>query len=299
MKELKYTGKLNPAGEVVLTMEQDAPLADLFDSLALSSSRLKNVKVFVNNAPIVNYGLELKKGDAVRLDYTKEVPFEDYNFEPADIVYEDDLCLVANKPENLLVHSDGNGTDNLTARINGYLLSNGAKYPAQPIHRIDFEAQGLVLFSKNPLLQAYFDRQMEDKKTVKEYIAVIEGNLAKKHIDINNPIGRNRHIANAMIVTRTGKPSHTHLQQLKNKNGRSLVKATISTGRKHQIRVHLSSNGHPIVGDRLYGKQGEHLMLQSHHLKFKEPLNQEIVDVTADLPDSFVPFSDTDLGKTK
>ncbi len=219
-------------------------------------------------------------------------------FGAVPVVYEDDWCLVANKKPFLLVHGDGNQDDSLNARVNSYLASNGWPFVAQPVNRIDYEASGLVLFAKHPLAQNALAKQFEDGEVNKEYLAVIDGRVENREIDINNPIARNRHEADKMMVYKKGKPAHTHISRLKLFNDKSLVKAKISTGRKHQIRVHLANLGYPIMNDPLYGvvRNNKGLMLQAYRLGFKQPFTNESVEIELPMDTRFKWF-DPELAK--
>jgi 23S rRNA pseudouridine1911/1915/1917 synthase len=301
MKQNNFETKILPNADLQATLLEEIPLLGLLDEMQISDSKRKKLQTLLNGKEVINRGVMLKKGDIVTLKYPPDIETASFEYEPVDIVYEDDTCLIAYKPSFLLVHSDGNDSSTLQARVNEHLLEEGWPYAAQAVHRIDYEAQGLVLFCKHPLLQNQFDEQFANRTVKKEYLAVIDGKMAKKHIDLNNPLAKNRHEANKMIVYSKGKPSHTHVETLASKNKTSLVKCTISTGRKHQIRVHLSHNGHPIVNDALYGtkKDQEALKLLSWKLEFENPITHERIQAEAKMPKEFMPFSDKDLGKTK
>ena len=226
---------------------------------------------------------------------------EQYYPEDIDILYEDNYCIAVNKPAFLLIHSDGQTYDTLQARVNYYLQENQWPYYAQAVHRIDYETSGIVLFCKMPLLQNYFDMQFRDHTTIKQYIAVVEGNFPHKKIDIRNRIARDRHNANKMRVGKTGKESWTHIEKIKTIQNETLLLATIHSGRKHQIRVHLSHMGYPIKNDALYGhkKNQQALCLESYHLAFQQPFTSKVIDIYAPVDSRFTPFSNTNLKNTK
>lgn len=217
------------------------------------------------------------------------------------IVYEDNYCIAVNKKPYQLIHSDGNIQDTLQARVNFYLQQNNWPYHAQAVHRIDYETSGIVLFCKMPLLQNYYDQQFRNHTTIKQYIAIVEGKFPHKKIDIRNPIAKDRHQANKMRVGNTGKESWTHIDTIQTIQNETLLLATIHTGRKHQIRVHLSHLGYPIKNDPLYGhkKNQQALCLESHRLSFVQPLSQEVIDITIPVDSRFTPFSNTSLKNTK
>ena len=153
------------------------------------------------------------------------------------------------------------------------LVINGNKYPAQAIHRIDYETSGLVLFCKHPFFQAYCDKNMEEHHIKKDYIALVQGHTNYKNKKIVSNIARDRHNAKKMIVHPNGKESISIFNTLKNYEDYSLIQVTILTGRKHQIRVQCASLKHPILNDSLYGGKridNTGLLLQSHHIQFND-----------------------------
>lgn len=279
-----------PNGDLQIRLKEPMRLSDLMEKLHVSKEREKKIQVYEGSQVIANRGKELSGTVTIRQPLSEDV---EMSFEPVDVIYEDDYCLVADKPPFLLVHNDGETPDNLQSRVNGFLSAEGWPFAAQAVNRIDREASGLVLFCKNPLFQNWFDRQMEERKTEKEYYAVLEGLLERRHVDINNPIGKNRHEAEKMIVYPQGKPSHTHLERIARRGSRTLVKASITTGRKHQIRVHTAHQGHPVVNDKLYGKPADDrgLLLQSHKLVFQQPVTEQKITVEVPMDTRFKEFA--------
>lgn len=202
-----------------------------------------------------------------------------------DIIYQDDTCLVVNKPAFLLVHDDGSHQDNLQDRVNGYLSSIQHPYLAQACHRLDFETSGLVLFCIHPLFQAWFDAQLASHTITKEYYCLVTRKLDFKAKMIEAPIGSDRHSNQKMRLSKTGKPSKTKIEVLKTDKNTSLVKASLYSGRKHQIRVHMASLDAPLYNDALYGKiqDKDGLLLQHFHMSFQEPLKQQTIDLCLEL----------------
>lgn len=279
-------------GNLQLKTDAETTLQDLYGALDVSKEKKKHIQILKGNRPVTSLQEVFAPSDKISVvlddtyDFSADTPVY-YGGVP--IVYEDDWCLVANKKPFLLVHGDGQSEDTLTARVNAYLQQNNARFPAQPVNRIDLEASGLVLFSKHPLVKAGLDRQFEDGTAHKEYLAVVDGRVDNREIDINNPIARNRHEAEKMMVYKKGKPAHTHVSRLKLFDDKSLIRAVISTGRKHQIRVHLSNIGYPIMNDPLYGivRNNRGLMLQAYRLSFLQPFTQEKIDVELDMDTRF------------
>lgn len=279
-----------PSGDLQVKLEEPLTGAQLTEFLGISREKDKTLEILENGKPVPNRGKQLdSRTVTLRQPASKDIPC---SFEPVDVVYEDEWCLVADKPPFLLVHDDGETPDNLTARVNAHLSESGWPFAAQAVNRIDREASGLVLFCKNPLFQNWFDRQMEDRTAEKEYYAVLEGLLERRHVDLNNPIGRNRHEAEKMIVYPKGKVSHTHLERVARRGTRTLVKAKITTGRRHQIRVHAAHHGHAVVNDSLYGEKSDDrgLLLQSHRIVFRQPVTNQKIEVEIPMDPRFREF---------
>lgn len=187
-----------------------------------------------------------------------------------DIIYQDSYILAVNKPAGVIIHSDGTSrageragmraTETLTDRVRVYLESKGCVQQvqdAQALHRLDKDTTGIVLFSLDKETQPLFDELIRSRNVDKTYLAVVKGEFPEGEQDIRLPIGRDRHDARRMRVSKTGKPALTHVccleVQRRGQSTQSLMLAKLGTGRKHQIRVHFSALGFPIVGDGLYG----------------------------------------------
>lgn len=206
------------------------------------------------------------------------------------IAYEDELCLIVNKPANLLVHPDGvNQNHTLDNQVKNYYLDCHIDYAVRHLHRLDYETSGLLMYCKIPFFQAYMDELLAKKKIQRQYLAVVEGKLTKKVIEVSAPIGRHRHDAKKQIISKTGKSAHTtfYLKKYDAKRNLSLVECHLSTGRTHQIRVHLQSIHHSIASDPLYGKKHKdfpRLALHAYKMKFYHPILQKELEVTCPLP---------------
>ncbi len=208
--------------------------------------------------------------------------------EPVDVLYEDELVLVVRKPAHLLVHDDGGKEATLTSIVNGYLaLSNAG--PAFAIHRLDYLTEGLVLFSKSPLFQSYFDVALANRKIERSYMAIVSGRIARK-LTIDKPIGRDRHNPQKQRISKTGKAAKTTIIPIKKTPSYTVLECHIATGRRHQIRVHLASIGHPILNDPLYGEESSILGgmgLLAYELRFPHPLKEEEIRVSLPLPKAY------------
>lgn len=226
----------------------------------------------------------LKENDLLSF---KLAPFDGL-VEPYDgeieIVYEDEDFVIVNKPTRLLIHEDGNTINTLTNRVNNYYNKIGYNYPVLPAHRIDFDTSGLVLFAKHFISLAYLSKQFSENQVLKTYIALCDNYFKKPDGIINLKIGKDRH-SNKQIVVESGKEAKTEYFVLEQTNNKSLVKLHLEDGRTHQIRVHLSHIGNPIVGDKLYGKtKASRMMLHATGLKFIHPRNLKQVSFEVKSP---------------
>lgn len=229
----------------------------------------------------------LQSGDVVWMKV-----FEDHEVDfiaesdELDVVYEDDLLLVVNKPAGIMVHPDNkDGTGTLANRVAYYYQSNGIMTTVRPLHRLDRDTCGMVIFSKCPKLQPYLDALLKDKKIGRKYYAVVDGYYRNgQKVVIDAPIGRDRHVSNKYRVSETGKNALTYVTCLQSsrKENRSLVECTLDTGRTHQIRVHLSHHKHPLVGDKIYNPTSKypHLALQAYMLYVNSILYDDGLEIS-------------------
>jgi len=177
---------------------------------------------------------------------------------PLEIVYEDEDLAIISKPAGMVVHN-GSGVHSGTL-VNALLFHfkelsewKGNDRPGI-VHRLDKQTSGLIVVAKNHLCHQKLSQQFQSREVIKKYIALVHGNLERGSGEINKPIGRDR-IHRIKMTTRgeRSREAHTRYQVLEKFPKFTLVELCIKTGRTHQIRVHLSSIGHPVVGDTLYG----------------------------------------------
>ena len=188
-------------------------------------------------------------------------------------VYADAWLLAVDKPAGLLVHGDGTGARTLTDLVRE---ATGIAC-AQAVQRLDSETTGLVLFSLDKEVQPALDAAVASGAVRKRYIALVAGRLAGGERTIDAAIGRDRHDARRMRVSKTGKHAATIVRPLARYGNATLVELELLTGRRHQIRVHMASIGHPVVGDALYhgpaSKGG--LMLHALEERLVHPVTSE------------------------
>ena len=210
---------------------------------------------------------------------------------PLVVRYEDDHLLVVNKPAGVVTHpSAGHGEGTLVHGLLGHAIAGGDD-PVRPgiVHRLDRDTSGLLVVARSPRAHRRLQRLMRDHEVDRRYIALVHG-AAPAALTIDRPVGRDRRHRTRMSVTATeGRPSVTHLRRLEALGRFSLLEARLETGRTHQIRVHLESVGHPVVGDRVYGRREETLgldrqFLHAAVLAFPHPETGEPVRVESPLP---------------
>lgn len=195
-------------------------------------------------------------------------------------IYEDEVLLAWDKPAGIIVHGDGTGVRTLTDVVAAHLAAAGRSgVRPQPVQRLDAQTTGLVLFSLNRAAQPALDAQVAGHTMNKTYLAVVSGRVPWAQKVVRQPIGRDRHDARRMRVCRPGqgKPAETRFRRVAEKDGRTLLAVTLVTGRRHQIRVHLASLGHPIVGDALYGgaRSTSGLLLHAWREELDHPVSGE------------------------
>jgi len=220
---------------------------------------------------------------------------------PIGILYEDETLVVVDKPSGMVVHpGDGTGEDTLVHALlhhcHGKLSSVGAPERPGIIHRLDKDTSGAIVVAKTDPVHHALVKQFADRQIGKEYLALVSGVPREKSGSVTLPIGRHPTIRVKMAVVQNGKPAHTDWEIIENfGNPASLLRCRIHTGRTHQIRVHLSSLGNPVVGDETYGFKPARskvpppprVLLHAQKLSFTHPANGEPMTVEAHVPADF------------
>ena len=250
-------------------------------------TKLKKVnKIYLNNLPTYSRKL-VNIGDTISVT----IDFEEDNSNivatemPLDIIYEDDYLLVINKPAGIAIHpSILHYSDSLSNGVKFYFDKIGLKKKIRIVNRLDRNTSGLVIFAKNEYIQECLIRQMKTKEFKKEYLAIVEGILDKKSGTLDYPIARKEGSIIERCVSPNGDKAITHYEVLKTFNNLSLVHIVLETGRTHQIRVHFSHIGHPVLGDTLYGnpsKLTNRQALHSYRITFTHPILKKVMTLEA------------------
>lgn len=239
----------------------------------------------------VSDGMEQKGGRLrVRL-FPEETSFFIPEWTELDILYEDDFCMVVSKPAGMAVHpAESGGRGTLANAVAAYYEASGQHVSIRHIHRLDTDTTGPVLYAKNDYAQIRLDEAMRIKAIGRTYLAVVEGQLEKDRGTISLPIGKDRHHPARRRVSPRGDAAITHYEVVHRYEHATFIRVRLETGRTHQIRVHLSHMGHPLLGDRLYGGPIDRINRQALHgesLQFAHPLSQEMLEVACPIPEDF------------
>ncbi len=298
MKKTTYKVNLEIASERI----------DLFISSESGLTRSRVKKLIKLGAITVNSRLEIKTSHKLRGGDLVELVIPDEpegilipeNI-PLDIIWQDDHLVVVNKPPGMVVYpAAGHSSGTLmNALISKCSISASAGAPLRPgiVHRLDKETSGIIVIAKDD--NSYHDlvKQFKDREIEKYYIALLSGSLKENKGEINAAIGRSTSDRKKMsTMTKKGKEALTKFEVIERFGPATMAKVRIITGRTHQIRVHFASIGNPVLGDRTYGKKTslrigtrtlpfKRQMLHAHTIKFKHPINGNIMEFTAPMPE--------------
>ena len=283
--------------------------ADVFVSLYFDVTRTAAARLLEEGAALVNgksvaKNLKLKENDTVSVDIppvreTETLP-EDI---PISIVYEDEDIAVIDKPKGMVVHpaagnEDGTLVNALLFHMGDRLSGIGGERRPGIVHRIDKDTSGLLVIAKNDFSHNILSEGLKTHSIDREYMAIAVGNFKDDGATVNKPIGRNPRDRKKMAIVADGREAITHYTVAERFDGFTLLKVKLETGRTHQIRVHLSSVGHPLAGDEVYGggntkfeKQNKELLsgqaLHAYRLTLTHPRSGEVMTFESPLPKYF------------
>ena len=284
--ELKY---------IVKNTDLEYSINHILQSELKISSRLlfkliKNHCIYLNGS-ICDTRNNPNIGDIISIDFNY---LEDNsNIVPSemdlDIVYEDEWLLIINKPAGIAIHpSILHYSDSLSNAVRYYFDKINLSKKIRPVNRLDLNTSGLVIFAKCEYIQECLNTQMKTNEFKKEYLCLCNGIFEDKKNTINLPIARKENSIIERCISENGQTSITHYEVLKEFSNYSLVKCILETGRTHQIRVHMSYIGHPLLGDSLYGSISEIINRQALHcykLTFIHPISNKKIEFIGELPD--------------
>jgi 23S rRNA pseudouridine1911/1915/1917 synthase len=208
--------------------------------------------VTVNGEIVTSVRRELDEDDEVT---HTTLPVADFEGQTLPVVYEDDHVIVINKPSGVLTHAKGELSEEFTVAdfVRGLMTEPDDTNRPGIVHRLDRETSGIIIAAKDSETKHHLQKQFQDRKAKKTYIAVVRGMPKHPEANIDLPIGRNPKLPSSFRVDGKGKSAQTHYEVLASRGGLSVVRLKPVTGRTHQLRVHLAHIGTPIVGDKVYG----------------------------------------------
>lgn len=276
----------------------DSYLASNTESSRVTIQRLiENEKVLVNGKKTKDsYKIQLNDEITIEEEKPKEIELKAQDI-PVEILYEDNDIIVVNKPKGMVVHPangnlDGTLVNAVMAICKDSLSGIGGEIRPGIVHRLDKDTSGAIIVAKNDKAHINLSEQIKNHQVEKTYIALVKGFVKENEATINMPIGRSTKDRKKMAVNKNGKNAVTHFKVIERFRNYTLLEVKIETGRTHQIRVHLSEIGYPIVGDTVYsnGKNEWNIDGQCLHaksLKFKHPITGKEMFIEAPLPEYF------------
>ena len=265
------------------------------DTLNLSGRFIRNSamgKRLMVNGKEVRLSYKLSEGEEIQVKVTKdesqEIEGEDLNIQ---VVYEDDDLLIVNKPPYIVVHpTKSHPTGTLANGVIFHFRKNNDNSIVRLVSRLDRDTSGLIMIAKNQFSHMRLAKSMEKGLIEKSYLAIIHGKLKEKEGTIDRPIGRPTNETIKRAVLEDGQRSITHYKVLEEFSDSELVQLILETGRTHQIRVHLSYEGHPIYGESLYSEfNDEDLInrqaLHAYSLKLPHPRSGEVLEFKCEMPE--------------
>lgn len=266
-------------------------------SRAMIQKMMDNGNILVNGKKVkVSYKVQADDEITIKEQAAKEISLEAQDI-PIEVLYEDNDIIVVNKPKGMVVHpANGNPDGTLVNAIMSIckdsLSGIGGEIRPGIVHRLDKDTSGALIVAKNDKSHIKMSEQIKNHEVEKTYIALVKGFVKENEATIDMPIGRSLKDRKKMAVRKEGKNAVTHFKVIERFPNYTLLEVKIETGRTHQIRVHLSEIGYPIVGDEVYsnGKNEWNIHGQCLHaksLKFKHPITEKEMCIEAPIPEYF------------
>ncbi len=262
-------------------------------SRATAQRLIKTGEVTVNGRPSKpSYRVQVGDEVAVRVPTEMPAPVVPENI-PLDVIYEDDVLLVVNKPAGMVVHpAYGHASGTLVNAVLAHcpqVADVGGPDRAGVVHRLDKDTSGLILIAKDGVTRAALQRQFKRRRVAKAYLALVEGQVQPREGVVEAPVGRNKRQRKKMAVVRSGREARTLYRAIEYFADNTLLEVHPHTGRTHQVRVHLAWLGYPIVGDVVYGRRRQRLLRTRHFLhaariRLSHPVTSKEVEFEAPLP---------------
>ena len=290
---------------LILTADQAGERVDVFLSRSIENMTRSAAAKLLEEGAVLLCGKPVKKnykmniGDELEITLPEPEPVEavPQNI-PLDVVYEDEDVIVVNKPVGMVVHPAAGHPDGTLVNALLYHCGNslsGINGQLRPgiVHRIDRDTSGLIISAKNDVAHQRLADQLQDHSLYREYEAICVGNLKEDTGTVNAPIGRHNTDRKKMAIDyKNGREAVTHWKVLGRYPGFTHIQCRLETGRTHQIRVHMASTGHPLLGDIVYGSKKPYpglagQCLHARKLSFVHPRSGERITVECQLPDWF------------
>lgn len=254
--------------------------------------KLTRQKGIVLNGKSVFLQKKVKFGDTLRVLNSEDAA---YGVQPEEgfieILYEDEYMLVVNKPAHQLVHPTGQTKNGTLANYLAYeLQQRNIVTTIRPVHRLDRETSGCIIFAKDSRSQFMLEQQLKDKRLKRIYWALVSGVVSPTSGTIDAPIGAHPTLPNRRAINQKGEQAITHYRTIHSYSDVSLLELSLETGRTHQIRLHLSYLGYPIIGDGMYGIRSSRMNRQALHansISFMELKNNREITIQAPIPKDF------------
>ena len=276
----------------------DAYLSENEEYSRMAIQRLINDGKIIVNGKKIKASYKVQNGDKIKIEEEKpkEIELKAQNI-PLEVLYEDNDIIVVNKPKGMVVHPangnpDGTLVNAIMAICKGSLSGIGGEIRPGIVHRLDKNTSGAIIIAKNDKAHIALSNQLKNHEIKKTYFALVRGIVKESNATINMPIARSKNDRKKMAVDKNGKEAITHFKVLERFDDCTLLEVNIETGRTHQIRVHLSHIGYPIIGDDVYsnGKNRWNVKGQCLHAKsldFKHPITGKQIHIEAPLPKYF------------